>query len=269
MISLLMAWFGSSAFHINPGTPTPVPIKQVSFEQKLDSQIPLGLTFKDETGRAVKLEDYFAGKPVMLVFAYYECQMLCPLVLKDLTGTLGNLQLNVGEQFQIITVSMDPSETPELAAQEKAEYLEQYTRPGAERGWHFLTGEQDSVFNLADSIGLHFTFDTESKEYAHPTGLVLLTPEGRISRYIFGLDYTANDLRLGLVEASQGEIGTPIDRFYLLCYHYNPVTGRYNLLISNIIRMAAAATALALAITVAFLLRRERRPANLYDSGPI
>jgi protein SCO1/2 len=245
----------SLADHPSPGS---VSLKTLDYEQKLNAQIPLDLTFRDEAGQPVQLAQYFSQRPVVLLFAYYECPMLCTLVLNNLTKSLKELAFTPGDQFEIITVSMDPGETPELAAAKKAAYLREYNRSVAEHGWHFLTGNQVEIDRLANTVGFRYEYDAQIDQYAHPTGVILLTPGGRVSRYILGIDYAPRDLRLGLVEAAEQKIGTPVDQFFLLCYHYDPQSGRYTPVIENIIRLAGSATVAVLAGMVLWFLKRER-----------
>jgi protein SCO1/2 len=238
---------------------SPNPLQDAGFEQKLNAQVPLGLSFRDEAGRSVRLGEYFGKKPVILFFAYYECPMLCSLVMNDLTKTLQELIYDAGNQFEVITVSMDPGETPELAAAKKAVYLQEYGRPGAETGWHFLTGEQAEIHQLADAVGFRYVYDEEKDQYAHPAGIMVITPEGKVSRYFPGIDYSAVDLRLGLVEASQQKIASPVDQFFLLCYAYDPVTGRYTIIVEKALRLGGIATVAALGTAIGVLFWRERR----------
>jgi protein SCO1/2 len=234
-------------------------IQGVRFEQKLNEQLPLELTFRDETGRSIQLADYFGQKPVILVFAYYECPMLCTLVLNGLLDSLQELTFDVGDQFEVITVSIDPGETPELATDKKETYLQFYGRAGAEQGWHFLTGDEETIQQLTRAAGFYYQYDAEQDEYAHPTGIMILTPEGRLARYLYGIKYSPRDVRLGLVEAAQHRIGSPVDQILLTCYHYDPVVGKYNLAIMNIIRIAGLITVMAVGATLLVMLRRERR----------
>jgi protein SCO1/2 len=245
--------FKARAAHLHDDQPPQEPIQEVDFEQKLNQQLPLQLAFKDEQGENIRLTRYFHDKPVVLMFAYYECPMLCTLALNDLTQVLKQLKFDVGDQFEVLTVSIDSGETPQLAAEKKAAYLQEYGRPGAEDGWHFLTGSENSIQQLTQAAGFRFQYDAELDQYAHPTGIILLTPEGKISRYLLGIDYSENDLRLGLVDASARKIGTPVDQFFLLCYHYDPVTGKYSLVINNVLRLAALATTLLLGGLLLFL----------------
>lgn len=238
---------------------SPNPLQDAGFEQKLNAQVPLGLSFRDEAGRSVRLGEYFGKKPVILFFAYYKCPMLCSLVMSDLTKTLQELNYDAGNQFEVITVSMDPGETPELAAAKKAVYLQEYGRPGAETGWHFLTGAQAEIHQLADAVGFRYVYDEEKDQYAHPAGIMVITPEGKVSRYFPGIDYSPVDLRLGLVEASEQKIASPVDQFFLLCYAYDPVTGRYTFIVEKALRLGGIATVAALGMAIGVLFWRERR----------
>ena len=235
------------------------PLNKVGFDQKLNQQVPLDLTFRDEQGASVRLGDYFGAKPAILVLAYYECPNLCTLVLTKLVETMRGLSFDAGNQFEVVTVSIDPRDTPAIAAAKKATYLERYGRTGATGGWHFLTGEQDQIALLAQQIGFRYAYDARQDQYAHPTGIMVLTPQGKISRYFYDLDYTPRDLRLGLVEAADGAIGSPIDYVLLRCYHYDPITGQYTIPIMNIVRIVGVATALFLGMFLLMMVRRDRR----------
>lgn len=240
-------------------TARPALLTDVGIDQKLNEQIPLDLNFRDETGKTVRLREYFGEKPVILVLAYYECPMLCTQVLNGLTRSLQGMSLEMGKQFNVVTVSINPRETPELAFAKKRIYAGIYGRPLAEQGWHFLTGDQPSIQELARAVGFRYAFDPESGQYAHASGIMVLTPEGRLSRYFYGIQYPSRDLRLSLVEASEGKIGSPVDQLLLFCYHYDPATGKYGLVILNIVRAAGLATVLAIGGFIWVLLRRERR----------
>jgi protein SCO1/2 len=233
-------------------------IKGVKFEQKLNQELPLNLTFRDEAGQSIRLARYFGQKPVILVFAYYECPMLCTLVLNGLLSSLNDLSFGVGDQFDIVTVSFDPSETPQLAAAKKEVYLKMYGRPGAEKGWHFLTGDESAIKELTEAAGFYYQYDPARDEYAHPTGIMVVTPQGKISRYLYGIDFPSTDLRLGLVEAAANKIGSPMDQLLLMCYHYDPAVGKYTLTIMNIIRLVGTATVVVLGAVVWVLFRRDR-----------
>jgi protein SCO1/2 len=247
----------ASAWQASPET-RPQLLRDVGIDQKLNGQVPLDLSFRDETGRSVRLEDYFGQRPVVLALVYFECPMLCTQVLNGLLRSLQNLNLDAGRQFEVLAVSINPRETPELAAAKQKTYVGLYGRPGASGGWHFLTGDEPAIERLAKSVGFRYAYDPVSGQYAHATAIMVLTPEGKISRYFYGIEYPARDLRLGLVEASAGRIGSPADQVLLFCYHYDPTTGKYGLVISNIVRAAGLATALALGIFMLVMFRRER-----------
>lgn len=231
----------------------------VGFDQNLNQQLPLNTTFIDEYGKPVQLGNYFGEKPVILVMAYYECPMLCTLVLNGLLNSLKELDFNVGDEFEVVTLSIDHEETPAMALEKKDSYLQFYGRPGAESGWHFLTGEPDNIASLAEAIGFRYVYDDRTDEYAHPSGIVLITPEGVTSRYFYGIEYPQTDLRLGLVEASNNKVGSPIDQLLLMCYHYDPDTGRYNLIIKNVLKIISTLTIFVIAIPIVFMLVKEQR----------
>ncbi len=242
------------------GQSTPADVvKQVGFDQRLDQALPLDAEFRDESGQSVRLGQYFGQRPVVLALVYYDCPMLCTLVLNGLTRALRAMNFSAGEEFEIITVSFDVREGPALAAEKKRLYLEHYGRAAAARGWHFLTGSEESVRALTAAAGFRYIWDAETSQFAHASGLLVVTPGGKISKYFYGVEYAPRDLRLGLVEASAGKIGTVTDKMLLYCYHYDPATGKYGLVIINVIRIAGTGTAIALALFIAGMLRRERR----------
>jgi len=251
----------SAGLKREPGVPSsqvPQALREIGFDQNLDQLVPLDTAFRDEAGRTVRLGDYFGKRPVALVFAYYDCPMLCTLVLNGLSSALGVLSLNPGSDFEIVTVSFDPRDTPASASAKKATYIERYKRQGAADGWHFLTGDQASIDRLTKAAGFRYVWDKDTKQFAHPTGIVVLTPEGRIARYLFGVEYGPRDLRMALVEASAGKVGNPVDALLLYCYHYDPMTGRYGLAIMRAMRIAGATTVLLIGGFVIVMLRRER-----------
>jgi protein SCO1/2 len=234
-------------------------LKQVGIDQRLNNQIPLDLTFRDESGREVKLGEYFRGdKPVVLTLVYYECPMLCNQVLNGVVGTFEAMTFTPGKEFEVVTVSFDPSEGPELAAKKKETYLKRYRREGAGVGWHFLTGDKDSIARLSDSVGFRYVWDEQSKQFAHASAIMVATPQGRLSHYFYGIDYSPKDLRLALVEASEGRIGSPVDTLILYCYHYDPATGRFAPVMA-VLRAAGVLTVLGLAALLYYLTRRARR----------
>ena len=237
-------------------------LDQIGIDQNLDEQIPLDLSFFDAEGNEVTLGDYLGERPALLTLVYYECPMLCTQVLNGLTRSLRVLSFDVGKEFDVITVSIDPGETPALAAAKKREYAKRYGRVSARHGWHFLTGRQDQIERLAQAVGFRYQYDPETDLYLHASGIMLLTPEGKLARYFYGVDYAPKDVRLGLIEASQNKIGSPVDQLLLLCYQYDPSTGRYGLVIMNSVRIAGGLTVVTIGSFIVFMLRRERRQAS-------
>lgn len=238
---------------------TPEVLKNVSIEQKLDSQLPLDLTFRDESGRTVRLGEYFReGKPVVLSLVYFECPMMCNQILNSLTGALMGLRFTPGKEFEVVTVSFDAREGPELAARKKDAYLRRYGRDGAGGGWHFLTGGQESINELTKAVGFNYAWDEQSKQFAHSSAIMVATPEGRLSHYFYGIDYAPKDVRLALVEASRGEIGSPVDQLILYCYHYDPIAGKFAP-VMTVVRAGGVLTLAALVALVFVLERRRRR----------
>jgi len=242
-----------------PASARPPALREVGFDQKLNDRIPLDVGFRDEHGRAVRLGDYFGRRPVVLAFVYYDCPMLCTQVLSATASALNVMSIDAGTDFDVVAVSFDPRETPAQAAERKAITLERYERPGAASGWHFLTGDQVSIARLTAAAGFRYAWDEETGQFAHPAGVVVLTSDGRLARYLFGIEYGPRDLRLAIVEASEGRIGSAVDALLLYCYHYDPMTGRYGFLVMRALRIAGAATVLAIGSFVFIMLRRERR----------
>lgn len=237
----------------------PAFLRDVAFDQKVNDQVPLDLAFRNEEGERVRLGDYLGRKPVILALVYYRCQNLCSLVLDGLLRTLRALSFNAGEQFNVLAVSFDPREPPALAGEKKSEYSRRYGRPGAEAGWHFLTGEETSIQRLSQAAGFRYSYDGGKDQYAHATGVVILTPQGKISRYFYGIEFSPRDLRLGLVEASGNKIGSPIDQALLFCYRYDPVAGKYGAVIMDSVRLGGLATVLGLGVFIVAMVRRDRR----------
>ena len=244
---------------VPPAGAMPTLLQDIGLDQKLNEPLPLGLRFKDEQGRDVALGDYFGRRPVVLVLAYYECPMLCTQVLNGLVSAIGVLNFSVGKEFDIVTVSFDPGETPELARGKKAAYLERYKRAGAEGGWHFLTGSQHSITQLTRAVGFRYAYNAEVDQYAHPSGIVVVTPDGRLSHYFYGIEYGPRDLRLALIDAADGKIGGPVDQLLLACFHYDPKSGRYSLAIMRFVKAAGILTVVGIGLTILLLRRRERR----------
>ncbi|MGH9509631.1 MAG: SCO family protein [Terriglobales bacterium] len=249
---------GILAQNIAPEQDTRPPLlREVGIDQKLNTQVPLDLSFRDDEGRSVRLGDYFGKKPVVMALVYYDCPMLCTQVLNGLASALQVLKFDAGREFNLVLVSIDPKETPQLAAAKKKNYLERYQRSGAAEGWHFLTGEQPAIERLAQAVGFRYAYDPKTGQYAHAAAIMVLTPEGRIAQYYYGIEYPPRDLRLGLVEASKERIGSVADRVLLYCYHYDPAKGRYGAVAMNVLRLAGVATILVLGTFIFVSLRRD------------
>jgi protein SCO1/2 len=246
-----------------PESPLPLPpIKDVGFDQKLGDAIPLDLVFRDEAGKEVRLAQYFGKRPVVLSLVYFNCPMLCGMTTDGLVRSVRALRFDVGVDFEILSISFDPRETDEMASEKKRTVMAQYGRKSGPEGWHFLTGSAASVAALTSAVGFRYVWDAEQKQFAHATGITLLTPQGRIARYFFGIEYPAKDLRLALIEASEERIGNVVDQLLLLCYHYDPKAGRYTATVRNLVRGAGALTFVLLAGFVTIMLRRERAAAG-------
>jgi len=235
----------------------PELLKEVGIDQKLNDTIPLNLAFRDEHGNPVQLAQFFTGKPVILTLVYYNRPMLCTQVLNALDRSLQTIPLDLGKDYTVVTVSIDPTDTSRVAEAKQAMYTGMYNRPGAQYGWHFLTGQEPQIKQLADAVGFRYAYDADSHQYAHASAIMVLTPEGKISKYFYGVVYPARDLRLGLVDASQEKIGTVADQLLLFCYHYDPHTGKYGLLISRVVQLGGIATVLIGGICLIFLFRGE------------
>jgi protein SCO1/2 len=245
-------------------TVAPPGLEGVGLDQRLNEQVPLNLTFRDEQGRAVKLGDYFhAGRPVVLNLVYFQCPMLCTEVLNGLTSALKVIRFVPGKEFEVVTVSIDPRETPQLATNKKAMYLKKLGNPEAAAGWHFLTGEQTQITALASAVGFRYRYDPKLDQFVHTAGIMLLTPEGRVAQYYYGVEYSAKDMRLGIVEASHNKIGSLADQVLLYCYHYDPSTGKYGATITNIVRLAGIITVIVLGSALIVLFRQEKQDRRL------
>jgi protein SCO1/2 len=237
----------------------PPQLLGVGIVQKLNGQVPLDLPFVDEDGRAVKLGDYFGKKAVVLSLIYYACPMLCTTAENGLLDAVKQLKFDAGKEYEILTVSFDPSDKPMNATAKKSVYVGLYGRPGAEKGWHFLTGSQESISRLTDAVGFHYNYDQTNQQFAHAAGIMVITPEGRVSHYFYGIHYPAGDLRLALVESSNHKIGNPVDAVLLYCSHYNPAVGKYGFVISRVLQLAGLVTILSIGTLVLVLFRGERR----------
>lgn len=239
-----------------PANVRPPGLKNVGIQQNLNQPLPLDLTFTDDLGRNVRLGDYFGKKPVILSLVYFNCPMLCGEVLSGLEHSLRMMTFDVGSEFDVVTVSFDPKDTPEMAAKKKAEFLKRYKRAGAERGWHFLVGKQEAIDALTKAVGFQYEYDPKTQQFAHVTAIMIATPDGKIAQYYYGVEYPPKDLRLGLVEASKGKIGTVADQLLLYCYHYDPEQGKYSATILRVLRLAGLATMLSLGTLIFVMIRR-------------
>jgi len=262
LLSLSPATAQLAAYNQTPTYSKPAsenPFANIGLDQLLNQQLPLTLSFRDETGKTVQLGDYFGEKPVILSFAYYDCPMLCTLVINGLIRTLRTLSFSAGTEFNIVTVSFNPKDTPPMAAIKRQTSLQSYSRKGAENGWHFLTGDEKTIQQLTQAVGFRYAYDENTQQYQHPSGIMILTPDGKLSRYFYGIEYAPRDVRLGLIEASAGKIGSPVDQVLLLCFHYDPTTGKYGLIITRALQLGGLATMLALGVFMLISSRRDRR----------
>jgi protein SCO1/2 len=243
-------------------------VKEISIDQNLGAQLPLDLAFRDESGATVALRDYFGPKPVILSLVYYRCPQLCNMSLNGMLSAFKVLRPSIGADYQVVTVSFDPTETPDLARAKKQNYVKQYNRSGAEGGWHFLTGDAEPIAKLTETVGFRYYYDPGSNQYAHGSAIMLLTPDGKVSKYFYGLEYSARDINLGLVEASDGKIGTLAEKVMLLCYQYDPASGKYGFVIMTALRTLAVLTVLSLTTFWIVMYRRERRNRRTTASDP-
>ena len=260
MIGSSQAWSQAMSRGIMspPANVRPPYLQNVGIEQHLDGQVPPDLAFVDDTGRPVKLGDYFGRKPLILNLVYYNCTMLCGEALAGLSGAMKLVKFDVGNEFEVVTVSFNPQETPQIAAAKKKEYVARYGRASAVSGWHFLTGPPESINALTKAVGFQYQYDPKINQYAHATAIMVLTPQGRISRYFYGVDFPPKDLRMGLVEASEGKIGNAVDQVLLYCYHYDPATGKYGAIVSNMLRLGGGITIVLVGGMILIFLRLER-----------
>ncbi|MGH9327951.1 MAG: SCO family protein [Terriglobia bacterium] len=240
----------------------PALLRGVGIDQRLNQQVPLDLVFREASGKQVRLGDYFGQKPVILTLVYFNCPNLCTMVEDNLVQSLRILNFDVGKQFNVLTVSFDPHDTPQMATDKRAIFLGMYARKGSQNGWHFLTGDQASIAALTDAVGFHYNYDARTHLYAHAVGLVVLTPHGKISKYFYGLTYPAGSLRLALVQASDDKIGSPVDRLILYCCSYDPSTGRYDPIISRVLMLGGIFTVLCLGALVVVLARGGKHPQS-------
>lgn len=250
---------GPAMLNPQPGKPD---LSNVGIDQDLNAQVPLNLSFRDEQGRTVHFGDYLYGKPLILSLVYFHCPLLCPEVLHGLTTALPLVKFGLGKDYNVVTVSFDPKDTPKDALEAKNEQLHNLGNPAAEASWHFLTGDQASIQALTNAVGFHYRYDPKSGQFYHATAIMMLTPEGKVSKYFYGVDYNPTDLRLGLVQASNHQIGTVVDAVLLLCCQYNPTTGKYDFFVSRLLAVAGVVTILVLGSILFFLFRSGRKPVE-------
>jgi protein SCO1/2 len=241
------------------GVDRPTPLKDVTIEQKLNSQLPLDAMFRDENGKTVRLGTYFGKRPVVLALVYYECPMLCTQILNGMVRAAKVLTFRPGKDYDVLAISFDARETPKEAAAKKAVYMKDYGHPETAAGWHFLTGDLDSIKRVTEAVGFRYTWDAHTATFAHASAIYVITPDGKLSKYFYGIEYSPKDMRLGLVEASQNKIGTAVDQILLFCYHFDPSSAKYTFIALDLLRVAGAATLLALGGFVFLMLRRDKQ----------
>ena len=262
--------YGARPSSGNPSTGLPEALQEVKIEQKLDQQLPLDLVFRDESGREVKLGQYFGQKPVVLAFVYYDCPMLCTQVLNGMVTSFRVLPFEVGKEFDVVTISFDPRETPELAQKKKnvyVNYLPEKMRARAAAGWHFLTGDEANIAKITDAAGFRYRYDEKTQQFAHASAIMVTTAHGKLSRYYYGIEYPARDLRLGLIETSANKIGSPVEQLLLYCYHYDPATGKYGLVVMRVMRIAGVITLLGIAAMLLLMKARNTISATPKPGG--
>ena len=248
-----------------PGAPAqsmPQPLREIGFDQNIDQKLPLDAQFRDEDGKTVSLGSFYGKRPVLLGFVYFTCPMLCTQVLNAMTATISTLSLDAGKDFDVVLISFDPRETPAQAAAKKAEYLHRYKRQDDNAGWHFLTGDEAEIKRVTKAAGFRYAWDEQTQQFAHPTGIIITTTDGRLARYLFGIEYGPRDVKLALVDASEGKVGTFADQLLLFCYHYDPMTGRYGIYVMRTLRVAGVATVLAIGTFIVVMVRREKSQQN-------
>ncbi len=249
-------------------------LDRLDFDQRLGAALPLEVMFVDDAGRTIQLGDYFGrGRPIVMALVYYECPMLCTQVLNGLVNVLDNLPFNPGDEYEVVVISISPTETPELAAEKKLNYVEMFGRPATIDGWHFLTGRKDAIDAVANAVGYQYRYDPVTKQYAHPSGILVSTSRGEVSHYLYGITYKTRDMRLALVEAGKEQIGSPVDKMLLFCFTYDPATGKYSLAILNLVRAGGIATLICLLGYIGIALARERRrrlnPVDASSTAPL
>lgn len=253
--------YSSRPYQARAPSGLPKALKDVGIDQKLNEQLPLDLVFKDENGASVKLGDYFGKKPVVLSLVYYQCPMLCNQVLNGMVTAFKVMNFKAGEEFEVVTVSFDPREEPALAAAKKntyVNYLPADRRAGAASGWHFLTGDEANIKRLTDAVGFRYHWDETTSQFAHASGVFVTTPQGKLARYFYGVEYAPRDLRLGLMEAAENKIGSPVEQLLFYCYHYDPATGTYGYRVMLMMQVGGIVTLIGIGVLLLALRRRER-----------
>ena len=266
-MKIILLLLGLVTWSVSAQALTPTELSRLGYDQHIGQALSANLLFEDSTKRSLTLGELRNDKPTLLVLGYYHCPMLCTLINDGLIESLQELRLDVGKDFNVVNLSIDPQETPEVAAAKKKEYLKRYGRPGADGGWHFLTGSQAAIAQLTNEAGFRYAYDSATHEYAHPSGFLVLTPEGTISRYFFGVNYDPKELRSALIAASQGQKGSVIKQLILLCFHYNPITGKYGALVLTVLRILSLGTVVALVGSITWLCRKDPKGARAAESG--
>lgn len=261
ILSTVLLVSTTSAQMVDPTKAAARAFTEVGIDQKLNEQVPLDLKFTDERGNLVELGKYFHSKPVIISLVYYRCPMLCTQVLNGMVQTFKTLKFTAGNEFEVVTVSIDHTETYAMAAEKKDTYVTEYERAGVAEGWHFLVGDSVSVRKLADAVGFKFVYDAPTKQFAHASGIMVATPQGKLARYLYGIEYGAKDLTFSLMEAAQEKIGSPVDKLLLLCYHYDPTTGKYGMVVANLLRAGGVLTVLIVGGYMLYNFRRDRKKA--------
>ena len=247
-----------------PSTQVPAPLEHVTFEQRLDTRLPLDVRFRDENGRDVALGDYFGPRPVVLAFVYYTCPMLCTQILNGVSSAVKVMPFTVGEDFDVVYVSFDARETPQDAARKKQAQLADYRQDATAAGWHYLTGDDDAIRRVTSAAGFSYRWDEATGQFAHVSGVLVVTPDGRLSRYFYGVEYSPKELRMALVESGDGKVGSVVDQLLLYCYHYDPATGRYGVIAMNLVRLGGAVTVALLGGFIWLMRRREAAPRETH-----
>jgi protein SCO1/2 len=238
-------------------------LKEVKFDQHLGVQLSLDTEFRDESGKTVKLREYFGKRPIVFALVYHECPMLCNVVLNNMVSSLRSLEFTPGVEYDVLTISIAPHETSALASAKRRGFVTKFQRMETLNHWHFLTGDEPNIRKIADEVGFNYAYDPKSGQYAHASGIMILTPEGKVSRYFYGVDYPTRDLRFGIMEASEEKIGSPIAQVLLMCFHYDPTTGKYSLAVMRILQACGLVTVIGLGMSIVTMLRRDRRQRRL------